>query len=216
MNTRIPDPFLDEPDPFVIQINTRDAQGRTPLRQAAFGDDPEMISALIRSGANPNLPDGQGKTPLQHARSGEVAVALIAGGADLEVRDEQGRTPLHTAVHDPLYFAHGMNYANRELTYALLASGADVNAVDRDGRTPLHLTLDAHTAGCLVKAGADPTIQDSRGRLPTDGALYNKVSAIETEREKLEAQDPLDTLYAALDAPAEPVAPRPPRVRQRC
>lgn len=181
---RIPDDFLDQPDPFVVQINTPDAQGRTPLRQAAFGDDPEMVSALLRSGANPNLPDGQGKTPLQHARSAEVAVALIAGGADLKVRDEQGRTPLHTAVHDPLYFAHGMNYSNRELTHALLASGADVNAFDNEGRTPLHLTLDAHTAGYLVKAGADYTIDDKQGRLPTDGALPDKIRAIEREREQ--------------------------------
>jgi ankyrin repeat protein len=216
MNTRIPDPFLDQPDPFVVQINTPDAQGRTPLRQAAFGDDPEMVSALIRSGANPNLTDGQGKTPLQHTRSGEVAIALIAGGADLGVRDQEGRTPLHNAVYNPLHPAPGTQYANRDLTHALLAAGADVNAVDNDRRTPLHLTKDPHTAAALVKAGADVTIKDSQGRCPTDGALPDKVNAIERERSKLEAHSPLSNLYAALDAPAEPVAPRPLRVRQRC
>jgi len=217
MNTRIPDDLLlDQPDPFVVQINTPDAQGRTPLRQAAFGDDHEMVSALIRSGANPNLPDGQGKKPLQHARSGDVAIALIAGGADMEVRDEEGRTPLHNAVYNPLQVAPGANYANRDLTHALLAAGADVNAADDEGHTPLHLTKDPHTAANLVKAGADVTIEDSQGRRPTDGALPDKISAIERERAKLETPSPLAGLYAALDAPAEPVAPRPPRVRQRC
>ena len=215
MNSRSPDSFLDQPDPFVVQINTPDAQGRTPLRQAAFGDDPDMVRALIRSGANPNLADGQGKTPLQHAQSADVATALVAGGADLEVRDEKGRTPLHNAVYNPMQGAHGAQYANRDLTHALLTSGADVNAVDRDGRTPLHLTQDPTTAGNLMKAGADITIRDSQGRLPTDGALHDKVSAIQTELRTQRAGS-LDAVYAALDAPAEPVASRPPRVRQRC
>jgi ankyrin repeat protein len=219
MNTsRKPDDFLDQPDPFVVQINTPDAQGRTPLRQAAFGDDPEMVSALLRSGANPNLPDGQGKTPLQHARSGDVAIALIAGGADLEVRDREGRTPLHNAVHDPLYFAHGANYANRDLTHTLLTSGADVNAQDNEGRTPLHLTQDPTTASNLVKAGADVGIQDSQNRLPTDGALHDKVGAIHGELfvgVTLPERRGFEAIYSALDAPTEQVAPRPPRTRQR-
>nr|MDA3889916.1 ankyrin repeat domain-containing protein [Allgaiera sp.] len=93
--------------------------------------------------------------------------------------------------------------------------------VDRDGRTPLHLTQDANTAGNLVKAGADVDIQDAQGRLPTDGALYNKVSAIETEHSKREASvgQPahrgFDAIYSALDAPAEAIRPTPPRTRQR-
>jgi len=40
MNTRILDPLQDDVDPFVVQINTPDAKGRTPLRQAAFGAIP--------------------------------------------------------------------------------------------------------------------------------------------------------------------------------
>lgn len=187
MNAKISDPFHDDDDPFVAQLNTPNALGLTPLRQASFGDDAEFVGALLRSGADPNLADAQGMCPLQHARVGDVAKTLIAWGANPEVRDDQGRTPLHSAAFDSIRGKPYEQFANRGLTHALIASGANVNALDPNGRTPLHLTRDPTTAGMLVRAGADIGIQDMQGLRPTDGALRDKASAIEAERDKLDA-----------------------------
>jgi cytohesin len=265
MNTsRIP----EDPD-------TRDEYGYTALERAAQEKDLVLISALIRAGANPNLRNANGDTPLQQTREAEVATALIASGADLEARHGCCLSaPLHVAVNDIAYFTRDTNHANRDLTRALLAAGADVNATDtlgqsalhrtqdpvtaamlvkagaalesraqtgrtplhaanRDvtnflitsganvdaidnlGNTPLHLTDDPHTAAILVKAGADLSIKNASGHTPSDCASPEKLSAMQAEQRALRAGS-LDSLYAALDVPADPVAPRPSRVRQRC
>jgi ankyrin repeat protein len=216
MKARHSTPVQDDVDPFVVRLNTPDAQGRTLLRQAAFGDDSELISALLRSGANPNLKDAQGMSPLQHARAGDVAQTLITWGADPEVRDKQGQTPLHHAAFDPVRYKPYEHFANRNLTHALIASGANVDAVDRYGRTPLHLTKDPTTVSLLVQAGADVTIRDSLGRLPTDGALQDKLLVINQKGHRAMRAGSLDSVHAALDAPSLPVAPRLLRARQRC
>ena len=49
----------------------------------------------------------------------------------------------------------------------LLASSTQVNATDENGMTPLHIAIDARQVECvalLLKAGADRTARDGRGR----------------------------------------------------
>ncbi len=60
-----------------------------------------VVAALLHAGADPNLPDRQGRTALHCARPGDLALLdrLIAGGADPMRRDEAGRTPLEEALH---------------------------------------------------------------------------------------------------------------------
>ena len=49
-------------------LNAQDSKGRTPLHQAMYGGDLEEAEILIVLGADPRVPNRQGKTPLEVAR----------------------------------------------------------------------------------------------------------------------------------------------------
>jgi ankyrin repeat protein len=60
-----------------------------------------MIAALLDAGANINLANRSGFTPLHHAAeagSKEVATLLISKGANLTLRNMHGQTPEQTAT----------------------------------------------------------------------------------------------------------------------
>jgi len=84
-----------------------------------------LLDAL-QKGANPNIRDPKGRTPL-HFMCGiglaPACVLLIHFGANLEARDESGLTPLHMAA----------GYANAQCVRVLIAAGADVDAVTDRG-----------------------------------------------------------------------------------
>lgn len=48
-------------------LNTRDSNGRTQLHVASFAEQRDAIRALVKAGANLQLTDRQGNTPLQLA-----------------------------------------------------------------------------------------------------------------------------------------------------
>ena len=72
-----------------IDVNHVNNLGWTALLEAIIlgkGTDPwqQIVRILLAAGANPSLPDGDGVTPLQHARSrgyDEIAAILRAAGA---------------------------------------------------------------------------------------------------------------------------------------
>lgn len=82
-------------------IEARDRQyGKTPLHEAAFSGNTEVVSLLLAYKADPNARDNQGETPLHcAARYGymEVVKLLLAHGADVNAKDKSKRTPLKGA-----------------------------------------------------------------------------------------------------------------------
>ncbi len=85
-------------------VNGRDENGATPLLLAlSKGGEQEVASRrvraivenLLQSGADPNLPDSGGDTPLMAAvRRGETGLVerLLEAGAEPQARDAQGET----------------------------------------------------------------------------------------------------------------------------
>ena len=126
------------------------------LHKAAWNGHVGVIKLLLANGANVNLRDTRGKTPLHEAvlRDNQEGVAeLLANGADVNARDSNGETPLHIAVlHITVWSAHV------SVIRLLLAKGVDVNVRDGWGNMPLHLAIrigDTEVVQLLLTHGAD-------------------------------------------------------------
>lgn len=112
-------------------INARDlTSGETALHIVTERRDVTWLRFLTGKGADPNIADKRGRTPLQVAASmGFVdgAEVLLAAGARVDPTDRTGETPLIAAVHQN----------NLPLVRLLLKSGASPNHADNSGRTAL-------------------------------------------------------------------------------
>ncbi|RDS77362.1 ankyrin repeat domain-containing protein [Alteriqipengyuania lutimaris] len=110
-------------------INTRDlTSGDTALHVVAERRDPAWIKFLGANGANPNLANKQGVTPLMiSTRLGHVegVTALLEIGARVDPLSSTGETPLISAVHR----------RDVALVRILLANGANPDRTDNSGRS---------------------------------------------------------------------------------
>jgi ankyrin repeat protein len=113
-------------------LNGRDMNGTTALLavlQAHHNDKDvdrkEVVRILLNAGANSNLADNRGATPLiANAWNLEIAQMLIDHGADVNAHANDGFTPL-------------INAGTVELTRFLLKHGADPFAKTDEGKTAL-------------------------------------------------------------------------------
>ena len=62
----------------------------------------EVLHWLFFSGANMNVRDSDGDTPLHYAESVAVAEVLVGGGADVSARNNEGKTALACKLEDVL------------------------------------------------------------------------------------------------------------------
>jgi len=129
------------------------------LFKAVKEGDTAKLERLLKEGADVNVKDDYGRTPLHvAAEKGEVEIVklLLEKGADVNVKNNNGQTPLH-------YAASG---GYTEIVKLLLERGADVNVKNKNVSTPLH---DAAFGGyteivkLLLERGADPEIKDGLG-----------------------------------------------------
>jgi ankyrin repeat protein len=116
-------------------------------------DEPGVISAFARSGADMNARDGSsGFTALMYASEAgkrEMMKELARSGADVNAADDAGRTALMYAIT-----------GNQPgLVSDLIRIGADVNARDNRGRSAFSLSInpnvDSAIAIELIKNGAN-------------------------------------------------------------
>ena len=108
-------------------------KGRSKLFEAPL----KMTTVLLEAGANPNLQDEAGVTPLMVANSKDVVVALLKAGADPNLADKEGKTALMGA--------------DMELTKTLLAAGADPKKKDESGRTAADYAAGKPSLQALLK-----------------------------------------------------------------
>lgn len=106
--------------------NAGDKNGNLIL--ASTKGDVEKVTALLKSGADINVTDQRGWTPLLWAVSRgqmDVVKLLLDKGADVNSKGERGWTPLMEAA----------NRGHLEVTKLLLEKGADVNLKHEYGWT---------------------------------------------------------------------------------
>ena len=114
-----------------IDINAKSFIGKTALHMAAdYGKD-EVVKTLINRGANINITDNDGLTPLMSAtllgHLTTVQALLSAPGIDINAKSLIGKTALQTAA----------DYGKYEFVKALINKGANINITDNAGVTPL-------------------------------------------------------------------------------
>ncbi|WP_379548113.1 ankyrin repeat domain-containing protein [Qipengyuania sp. DSG2-2] len=119
--------ILDTPGQTII--NTRDlTTGETAVHIVAQRRDAVWIKFLTDRGANPNIADAKGVTPLMiSANLGHIdgVEALLDAGARVDVASSAGETPLMGAVHR----------RDIALVRLLLEKGADPDRNDNSGRS---------------------------------------------------------------------------------
>jgi len=110
-------------------VNARDVtDGHTALHIAVNRRDVPWINFLAGQGANANLADNHGVTPLMRAVQlgfDEGVDALVRAGARVDEANTAGETPLISAVHR----------RDMALMRTLLEAGADPDRVDNSGRS---------------------------------------------------------------------------------
>ena len=115
--------------PGSVLINSRDlTSGRTGLHIAADRRDVVWLVYLLNRGANPNIADIRGVTPLMRASQMgffEGVQHLVTKGARVDASNSTGETPLILAVHR----------RDTAMMRVLLGAGADADRTDNSGRS---------------------------------------------------------------------------------
>jgi len=128
----------------------RDSAGRTVLHYLASNEsflNPEALDYILSQGADINVLDANGRTPIYMAVGGgradalapgrgfygsaDIVRQLIAKGAKVNVQDKQGRTLVH-------HFA-AYNLGNGEVLTALVEAGVSGAEKDKEGNTAYDL-----------------------------------------------------------------------------
>ncbi|XP_068761626.1 homeobox protein Wariai-like [Montipora capricornis] len=190
-------------------VNAQTSPGKQgPLLFAASSNNYMVARLLLEHGADGNIKDQWGKTPLQKAvtqKNVPLVELFLENKADVNIQDWLGVTPLHKAVmlndvplvrlllenkadasildevgETPLYVA--VTQKNVPLVELLLENKADVNIQDWLGVTPLHkavMLYDVPLVKLLLENKADPNIQDKVGETPLHIAVTQKDEPLE-------------------------------------
>lgn len=162
-------------------IETRDAQGRTPLLLATALDRVAIAQRLIDAGADVNAQDTQRDTPyLLAGTQGRLAILrmTLAHGADLRSTNRYGGTALIPAAER----------GHVETVRTLIAAGVPVDHINRLGWTALLEAIVLSDGGPahqdivrqLIAAGADVNLADHGGVTPLRHAEQRGYGAIAT------------------------------------
>ena len=144
-----------------VNVNFQTESGETALHDTVTHGVPEMVEVLLAHGANPNLRDFAGRTPITYVSSGrsppamiQMATLLCNAGARMDEVIE-GRTLLHWAALHSYMGSTMVPFVDW-----LVAHGLCVNQPDDFGRTPLSMSI--QTRHCevsiyLIEHGAGVT-----------------------------------------------------------
>ena len=105
---------------------------------AAYMSNPEIVSMLLKAGADVNAKDKDGDAPLMFAAisnsNPEIITALVEVGADINAQNENGCTPLILAVKYTEELEAERSDPSPEVIITLLQLGADTKLKDNEGK----------------------------------------------------------------------------------
>lgn len=181
--------FTYSPKPHASQndLNAPYPSGRTELFYAVRKGDLAQVHDLLARGANVNVRDREGMTPLafdidavsDQATATAIARTLIAAGADVNLKGRTDMTPLMLAVY---------LFEDRkgEIVRMLLEAGADANAADDYGTTVLMHAIHAadqeaaliKNVRALIQAGAEVNVRNKLGQTALSIAIKDENDAL--------------------------------------
>ena len=148
------------------EINVGDSKNMTPLCWAVIRNDLQAVEILLAFGANPNIVDDWGRTPLYFARNTGICKALLKAGLNIRITSLRlGHSPLHLR-----FKLTGRCYLENDTIDTmniLVNAGIDIDVRDDRGQTPL---LNAVYSGYifharrLLELGANPNAIDKSSR----------------------------------------------------
>ena len=157
-----------------------DAGEDTLTDEGIPGNDADVVEALLAGGANPNVVNNAGVTPLLvvltidsvSRLAVEAAVnSFLSAGADPNATRRDGLPPLHIVLNYPESRstpARRMTQEGIALVEALLGAGADPDVKNPQGDTLLHVAVRQEWGEDMVEAllagGADPCIRNDNER----------------------------------------------------
>ena len=178
-----------------FDLNSSDKDGNTLLHIAGRNNDIATFLKLIENGADMNVANNEGKTPLQYTNKPirSELIQLLDNNADVNLPNIKGKTPLIYAINKcnhrlvkilldkgadvnipnskgvtPLFIA--AKRGNFKIVQLLInKSGALVNALDKDGNTLLHIAgrnNHIRLVFKLLENGADVNIANNKGKTP--------------------------------------------------
>ena len=154
-------------------VKSKGGSHTTPLHAASVKGHLDVISLLLKSGADPNSRDNAGRVPLHRVSQGgpcvtmesalQIARLLVNFGANANVADHEGWTPLHAAAH----------CGYRDIAELLLVSGASLDVRNKNEETPLHLACSngkLDVSRLLIDRRSDVNSRDKNGFTPLHSA----------------------------------------------
>lgn len=155
-------------------INEGDATQRTALIWAVIRSDLESVELLLAYGADPNVVDDLGYSPLHFVQSARICEALLTAGADINKRSHKyHKSPLHGACFSRPSVA---------VIDKLVEAGVPFDVPDIDNETPLIRALYASSipeAERFLELGADVNaVKTSAGKNPLLVAVHRDLSCL--------------------------------------
>lgn len=189
---------------YGVSPDVRDQTGRTALSWVASYDwsqsaDPTVperfLDFLLARGANPNLGDHFGQSPLHWAsKLGDHRMVDLLLRKDVfpDLPDSRGRTPLSRAAER----GHA-----RVAEILLALSNAEPDSKDVKGRTPLSWAAEnwhREMVTILLDRGASVDVRDHEGQIPLWWFINNAARRSEIDQSSPEAQEDFQKWLAIL------------------
>lgn len=171
----------------------------TPIFYAARHGNAGAIQLLKNAGADINIRNLFGATPLLYAATAAAIDVLIRLGVDIEAQDGRGMRALHFCGHKvtcvDVLFAHGASHSpkntdgdtplmlavrdrnfRRSTLQSYVAQGVDLNIRNNRGATALYNAVgrsewNTNLVKELLDRGADPNIATNQGATPLRAAV---------------------------------------------